>query len=33
MLKQIPRRNHITPVLKIHDIIIFFNFAFDTQGS
>ena len=36
MLKCIPRRNHITPVLRelhwlrIHDRIIF---AFDTQGS
>ena len=38
MLKRIPRRNHITPVLRklhwlrIHDKIIF-KFAFDTQGS
>ena len=39
MLKRIPRRNHITPVLrqlhwlKIYDRIIIFYFAFDTQGS
>ena len=39
MLKRIPRRNHITPVLRelhwlrIHDRIILKILAFDTQGS
>ena len=39
MLKRIPRRNHITPVLRelhwlrIHDRIIFKILLFDTQGS